>query len=96
MPGAATGELSLCKGDLPVAFASLRVPYLVSLFDDFLDAARARIDDHDMVIHHRVTVARPDMILGRHVVKLHADLMTSTRTSSLYRNDGWCCFTINS
>src|SRR5690242_21521438 len=44
-----------------------------SAFDDAHDATRARIDQHDMAVHHRVAIAPHARHLDsrRHVVELH-------------------------
>src|SRR5215470_20106211 len=43
-----------------------------ALFDDLYDSAAARLDNHRHIVHDRVPVARPHMILAGHRVEPHA------------------------
>jgi hypothetical protein len=42
------------------------------LFDDLYDATAARLHDHRPIVHDRIAVARPHMILAGNRVKRHA------------------------
>jgi hypothetical protein len=46
----------------------------IDLFNDFFDAAGTRIHDHHSIIHNRISVTRPYMVLGRKLVERHAHL----------------------
>src|SRR5215468_4566798 len=44
------------------------------LFNDFYDATSARLHDHRPVVHDRIPVARPHMILAGYRVERHTSL----------------------
>src|SRR5215475_6455402 len=39
------------------------------LFDDFYDLTAARLDNHGQIVHDRIAVTRPHVILARHRVE---------------------------